>query len=236
MNPDSCFGKATPRLERPHEELLHERTRREIIKMPKLLARVRDITGALVASPFVYDIVQFAAGSTTCYAHLRALLPPVESERVLDAGGGTGRSLAILDPSARYFAADNDAKKLARLRTKYPNAEAIGADVTRLPFPSGAMGLTLLVFVCHHLDDTALGQALAELARVTHGCVLIMDPLWEPRRLRSRLLWHYDEGRHPRTAAELSDRIARHLSIEREDRFTVHHRYHIWRCRPRPTS
>jgi SAM-dependent methyltransferase len=191
------------------------------------------IAHTLVSNPFVYDMVQRAAGSVTCYQHLRAMLPRETSGVVLDAGGGTGRSLAILGARTDYLAVDNDPVKLARLRKKHPSAFAVAGDVTRLPLQSSTVDITLLVFVCHHLDDVALAACLAELARVARGNVLVMDPLWEPRRWRSRTLWRYDVGKFPRTAKALSAAIARDFDVDGEDEFAVHHRYHIWRCRPK---
>jgi ubiquinone/menaquinone biosynthesis C-methylase UbiE len=109
----------------------------------------------------------------------------LEHKYVLDAGGGTGYSLAIVDRAARYVAIDIDGKKLARLRTKRVDAAAVGADISSLPIASGGVDIGLLVFVCHHLDDETLSAALRELARVCADYVLIMDPVWMPRRWRA---------------------------------------------------
>lgn len=196
-------------------------------------APLKSLAHALVSRPIVYDIVQRLAGSRTCYSHLRRLLPTLEHKYVLDAGGGTGQSLTILDRAARYVAVDLDGKKLAQLRMKRVDAAAVGADIASLPIASGGVDIGLLVFVCHHLDDETLGAALRELARVCADHVLIMDPVWMPRRWRSRLLWRYDEGKYPRTSDRLRLAIDRDFIVEDEERFAVHHAYHIWRCRPR---
>jgi hypothetical protein len=135
-----------------------------------------------------------------------------------------------LDSSVEYAVAEIDAAKLALLRQKHPSAIAVRADASRLPARAGSFDIGLLVFVCHHLDDPTLDAALGELARVCGGRALVMDPIWAPRRIRGRLLWRYDDGRHPRTVAELGSAIRRHFTVSAEDSFAIHHEYHIWRC------
>jgi SAM-dependent methyltransferase len=196
-------------------------------------APLRSLAHAVVSRPMVYDIVQRVAGSRKCYSHLRRLLPSLEHKYVLDAGGGTGRSLAILDRAARYVAVDIDRKKLAQLRMKRVGTAVVGADIASLPIAPGGVDIGLLVFVCHHLDDQTLGAALSEMARVCTDQVLIMDAVWMPGRWRSRLLWQYDEGSYPRTSDHLRLAIDRDFIVEDEERFAVHHAYHIWRCHAR---
>ena len=198
-----------------------------------MLGPLRSLAHILVSRPIVYDAVQRLAGSRACYSRLSRLLPNLEHKYVLDAGGGTGRSLAILDRAAGYVAVDIDTKKLAQLRTQRVDAAAVGGDIASLAIASGGVDIGLLVFVCHHLDDEKLGAALRELARVCADRVLIMDALWMPRRWRSRLLWRYDDGKYPRTSDSLRLAIDKDFIVEDEARFSVHHAYHIWRCRPR---
>src|SRR6185503_19908981 len=127
---------------------------------PSMLSRLAHV---ISSQPMLYDAIQLAAGSRTCYAHLRALLPPTAGKRVLDVGGGTGISKASLDARAEYTVADIDAAKLSLLRQKHPTATAVSADASRLPARPGSFDLGLLVFVCHHLDDSTLHAALGEL-------------------------------------------------------------------------
>jgi len=200
-----------------------------------MFAPLRSIAHGLVSKPLVYDAVQWVAGSRRCYARLSRLLPDTAQQSVLDAGGGTGRSLAILHESARYVAADLDIQKLTRLRQKHGTAvPAVASDIGTLPMRPGAFDLALLVFVCHHLSDGALAATLRELARVCRGRVFIMDPVWVPERWRSRVLWQYDEGKYPRTAAALRRAIESAFTIEHEEQFAVHHRYYVWQCQGRP--
>ena len=188
---------------------------------------------AISARPRLYDAIQAIAGSRICYSHLRAMLPPTAGKRVLDVGGGTGISKDSLDSTTEYTVADIDVDKLLLLRRKHASALAIQADAASLPVRTAGVDVGLLVFVCHHLDDATLEAVLGELARVCSGPVLVMDPIWAPRRLRGRVLWRYDEGRHPRTVLELGAAVRRRFVVDAEDAFAVHHEYHIWRCEPR---
>jgi SAM-dependent methyltransferase len=190
------------------------------------------LTHSLASRPAIYDAIQAVAGSRTCYARLRAMLPPMAGRRVLDVGGGTGLSLSVLDPGAEYVAADIDVAKLLVLLSRQRALRAVCADAARLPMADRSFDLGLLVFVCHHLDDVTLDAALREVARVCIGPVLVMDPIWVPRRWRGRLLWRYDEGRYPRTAGQLGTAIAKYFAVDAEDAFAVHHAYHIWRAVP----
>jgi len=193
---------------------------------------VTALTHALASRPAVYDAIQTVAGSRTCYAHLRAMLPRMAGKRVLDVGGGTGLSLSVIDAHTEYVAADIDAAKLLVMLSRRRAVHAVCADAARLPMADASFDVGLLVFVCHHLDDLTLDAALREVARVCVGPVLVMDPIWVPRRWRGRLLWRYDEGRNPRTVGQLSAAIEKYFAIDAEDDFAVHHAYHIWRAVP----
>lgn len=188
------------------------------------------LTRAIASHPALYDAIQVAAGSRTCYAHLRAILPVTAGKKVLDVGGGTGISHSSLDSRADYTVVDIDPAKLNLLRQKHGSAKAILADAATLPIRADSFDVALLVFVCHHLDDATLDGTLAELSRVCTCSVIIMDPIWAPHRFRGRVLWRYDVGRHPRTVAQLAAAIRRHFAVIAEDSFAVHHEYHIWRC------
>ena len=105
------------------------------------------------------------------------IVPPdaLNDAVVLDAGCGMGRwALQIAKrPVRRLYAVDfsravdSAAKTLAR----QPKAHCVQADVTRLPFRSGAIDFTYCLGVLHHLDDPDAG--MASLARVTNGPLLV---------------------------------------------------------------
>ena len=103
----------------------------------------------------------------------------------------------------------------------------------RLPFPDRTFDLTLTVMIFHHLDDATVTGVLPELARVTSGHLLFLEPLLNDRRPISRWLWRYDRGSYPRVAGALREHVGRELEIVSWERFTIFHAYAICVARPR---
>ncbi len=172
--------------------------------------------------PFVYDLVQKLAGARQILGRIGPTLQETASALVLDVGGGTGNLEALLPTSARYFWLDSDPEKLRGFRAK-SQSPAILADATSIPLRRGAVDTAVSVAVSHHLSDGQLGRMLDELRRVATK-LFFLDAVITPRRV-SRVLWHYDQGRHPRTAGQLRSEIKARFAIERDEEFTVYHRY-----------
>ena len=87
--------------------------------------------------------------------------------------------------------------------------------------------------VFHHVDDETLPGLVAELSRVTSGHLVFLEPLLNPRRFVSRLLWNYDRGRHPRDRARLLDALSKSFVVEETTEFAVYHQYLLVIARPR---
>jgi SAM-dependent methyltransferase len=117
----------------------------------------------------------WAEGAALAYGplarHLVARAPePLSGALALDAGAGSGvAGDALRAGGARVVAADREFDMAAFGATSGP---AVTADVTELPFRSGAFDLVVAAFVVNHLPDP--GSGLAELRRVTRpgGAVL----------------------------------------------------------------
>jgi len=103
----------------------------------------------------------------------------------------------------------------------------------RLPFPDRTFDLTLTVMIFHHLDDATVTGVLPELARVTSGHLLFLEPLLNDRRPISRWLWRYDRGRYPRARTELVERLERAFDLVEVDEFSVYHEYLLCVGKPR---
>lgn len=116
------------------------------------------------------------------YERTRRLSPELGSElaaalpagfrpgRALDAGCGTGGSLACLRrawPGARSVGLDASAGMLAVARRKEPAAALVRADAARLPFAAGSFELVFAAYLLHHLPGP--GEFFAEAARVLAG-------------------------------------------------------------------
>lgn len=101
-------------------------------------------------------------------------LDGVPNARVLDAGCGTGRNLAMLDAFGRCCGIDLNALGLSFAARKGRRTVA-RASVTKLPFPDETFDLVTSFDVLYALDDEQEPAAFAEMARVLkpRGAVVI---------------------------------------------------------------
>ena len=97
------------------------------------------------------------------------------------------------------------------------------ADVLKLPFSDGEFDISVIYSSLHHIPSSA-ELVLAELARVAHGHVVLLEGVVPERGLLRHLLllWYaiMDGGVHYYTRKEISD-IAGRLGLEVE-RLTEH--------------
>ncbi len=178
---------------------------------------------SFVSVPVVYDLVQRLAGAEQLFRRLRPVLGDAEGAVVLDAGAGTGSSGTLLPRTALYLWLDPDPQKLAGFRAKSSGAAVLG-DATRLPLRDGSVDWVLSIGVSHHLDDEQFTRMLDEVRRVVRNRFVFLDAV-VTSRYASRLLWHYDRGRHPRTAADLRRRLSERFAVATDEEFTILHRY-----------
>jgi SAM-dependent methyltransferase len=193
---------------------------------------VLNVIHRFVAIPAIYDAAQIVAGVRQTRAVLKNLVAdlPLETVSVLDIGGGTGLLRALFPAKTRYTCLDNDPQKLRGFRAKNPDCAAIEGSSTRIPARDGTFDLAIICAMTHHLADDDLRATVDEAARVLRpeGHLLFLDALWEPRRLRGRILWRLDRGDHPRTYDALREAFTRRFTIVKESRWAVHHAYVGW--------
>jgi SAM-dependent methyltransferase len=179
--------------------------------------------GSLAAVPVVYDAVQRVAGLKEASRRIAGALADAGGALVLDAGAGTGRLEQTLPESARYLWLDPDPRKLKGFRAK-SSSPAILGDATQIPLKDGSVDWAISVGVSHHLDDEAFGRMLDELRRVTRDRVVFLDAV-ASEAPTSRLLWHYDRGRHPRSTGLLKRELEARFELTSVEEFTILHRY-----------
>ena len=187
-----------------------------------------EIIHRVVAYPKVYDLVQTLAGTAALDRRVGGTLTTVPARSViLDVGGGTGLPTSLWPAGATYICVDIDRVKLTGFRRKHSTGSPVRGDGTRLPIRSGSIDLLVCKNVSHHLGDGQLPGLFRECARVlrTGGRMLFIDAVQAPERWRSRLLWRYDRGSHPRTVEALRQAMAVELQITHSEVFTIHHRY-----------
>lgn len=190
---------------------------------------------AVLGSPRVYELHQAYGGGRPIAAKVKSQLADLNGATLLDIGAGTGMVGGLLPPQTRYIWFDNDRLKLRGLLSKTMDCMAVLGDAARLPFESDAADWTVMVEVSHHLPDAALQACLDEAARVTRERFVFVDAL-RGTRLRSKLLWQLDLGRHPRTEDELIGALERSFELEKVERFRVNHDHLLCVCAPRAAS
>lgn len=128
---------------------------------------------------------------------------------------------------ATYICVDIDPVKLTGFRHKHSSGTPVCGDATRLPIRGASIDLVVCKNVSHHLGDGQLPALFGECARVLRagGRMLFIDAVQAPERWRSRLLWRYDRGSHPRTVEALRQAMAVELQITHSELITIHHRY-----------
>jgi uncharacterized protein YbaR (Trm112 family) len=187
---------------------------------------------AILGHPRVYELHQAYGGGRPIAAKVEKHLVDLRNATVLDIGAGTGMVGGLLSPSTRYVWLDNDRLKLRGFLAKRIESFAVLGDAARLPFAPEAADWSVMVEVSHHLPDGALRECLAEAARVTRDRFLFVDALRGPR-LRSKLLWQLDLGRHPRSENELLSALEGSFELEKVERFRVNHDHLLCVCAAR---
>jgi SAM-dependent methyltransferase len=185
-----------------------------------------------VSKPWVYELVQNAAGRGFVVEKLKAVLPEVRSGLVLDLGSSGGELSRRL--GLRPVCLDIDARSVLFARQRQPDAVALVGDGADLPFPAKCFELSLCVDISHHLPDGAWPRMLAELRRVTSGTLVFLDAVRDDARFLSRFLWRYDRGRFPRRRDEILQAVGREFVVRRVTDFSVYHRYVL--CVANPNS
>jgi SAM-dependent methyltransferase len=159
------------------------------------------------------------AGRRTLINRLLAASNIATTDRVLDAGCGTGSTLQLMRARGhRVVGLDLRGEGLRAVRDACGDCSVVQADVTRIPFASASFDLVLLLDVVEHVDDRAL---LAEVARVLRpgGVVIAAVPaspwLWSYRDEAAGHLRRYTKAqlRHTLEAAHLHVREIRYYQF-----------------------
>jgi SAM-dependent methyltransferase len=187
-----------------------------------------------VGHPAIYNLIQDLAGRRTIARRMQPWLNEV-SGWVVDVGGGTGQIVHQLTGGVRYVCVDLDPIKLSGLKQHTTTAIGLRADASALPLRSDALDAALCVGVSHHLSADTMRAVFSEIARVLacQGEFIFLDALWAPRRLFGRLLWAWDRGSYPRTAAAIEADLRTWFDVEDVLTFAVLHQYTAFRCRKR---
>jgi SAM-dependent methyltransferase len=193
----------------------------------------------LVARPIIYDIVQRLVGAGKIRRRLQIYVEALgDHGEVLDIGGGTGLYRDVWPTGWHYINLDNDPQKLRGFRRRSSGDTALLGDAAAVPLPDMSLDAVICTFVSHHLPDATLTAFVRESARVLrpNGTLIFIDPIWQPNRIVSRLLWAFDRGSHPRTRDRLVAAMSDHFDITRVEEFAILHEYLLCSGRPRPRT
>jgi ubiquinone/menaquinone biosynthesis C-methylase UbiE len=194
------------------------------------------ILHGIASHPWAYDQIQALLGLPFSQALLRERLSFISADAcVVDVGGGTGIFRACLPSSVSYTCLDIDPVKLKGFHSKFPQERALLADALQLPMKSRSVDVALCIAVIHHIPDAYVDQLFGEAMRILkpRGRVVVLDPIWDPTRLRGRLIWSYDRGSYPRTAESIQSKLAAHGTIVHWEQYAIHHRYVLGIVTPR---
>ena len=148
-------------------------------------------------------------------AQVMRFLEPTGTERVLDAGAGTGGFAFAVAPLVReVIAVDVVPEVLAAGRARaegFPNVTFAEADMAKLPFEDGSFDLAASVRALHHAPRPEL--VVAELTRVIgfRGQVLIVDQIAPVDPLVAFELDRFERARDPSHTRLLPDTDVRSL-------------------------
>jgi SAM-dependent methyltransferase len=200
------------------------------------IPRLADILHRVVAQPVVYDAVQAMAGASELNRRLAARigsLPP--RALIVDVGGGTGLPRSMLPDDSTYVCLDPDPVKLRGFMGKHRPGYAVCGDAAALPLPDGTVDLAVCKDVGHHLTDPQLALLFRECNRVLRlgARMIFIDAALAADRLRSRALWRYDRGSHPRSHDAMKQAMESEFQITEWETFAIIHRYVLGVGQPR---
>lgn len=151
--------------------------------MPRALRQVGRLAGRCLDNPRLFDLQQrLSAG--TYHGPKNAFTGWLAGRRsVLDIGCGTGALAASLFSfdAVAYTGVEIDRRYVEYARRRYPRAQFMCVDATRLELPTSSLFDAVLVFsILHHLTDAEAERMVRHISGVLApgGVVLAAEPLF----------------------------------------------------------
>lgn len=129
----------------------------------------------------------------------RALLLPLQVERILEVGCGEGHMLAVMRAlkDVPMHGMDRDIPVLAAAGRTCPTAHILQADAHALPYAANSFDLVVACEVLEHVESPA--RVLQEIRRVGCSCCIVSvprEPLWRALNMIRGRYWR-DLGNTP---------------------------------------
>lgn len=192
-----------------------------------LRSKLRSSYDAVVSAPMVNKVQTSLLGRDTLTDALAPVVAATTDELehgvVIDLGGGTAQYRHLWPTSWRYCCVDPDERVIGFNDTAGP-IEHITGSAEQVPLEDGCADQVFMAAVSHHLDDDAWPRALAEVRRLVKpsGSFIFVDGVLGPR-LKSRIGWRFDVGKHPRTSESLEAALATLGPLTRIERMSLLH-------------
>ena len=179
------------------------------------------LTHALSFSP-VYDAAQYIFGAHRLRRwFLSELLRPKPSDRLFEAGCGTGSLLQEMPPIASYSGYDISEDYVTAAQRRFPQHQFVVSTAEELlRAPPVAADVVFCVGLLHHLDDSQVGAVLELAARKLEsgGRMVALEPCFLRHQTRvSRWLISQDRGKFVREVHQYRALFEKHFGVVRDD-------------------
>jgi len=139
-----------------------------------------------------FDVVQWLPERLAFGRLRKQLWEPVDCERCLEIGVGTGRNIAFHPAGARVVAVDISRpmlRRAARVAKRLSrDVDFVQADATRLPFRPGVFDAAAATFVFCSVPDPVAGFNEARRVLSPDGQLHLLEHVRAPRRTLGRLM------------------------------------------------
>lgn len=184
----------------------------------------------MLESPQGFNVWQRISGAETWKRRvIRDYVKPVNGQKILDVGCGTGSVLNLLDKNLKidYVGCDINPEYIQYARKKYPGqGRFYCCSVDDLPVHESAFDVVLAISIFHHINDQASGRLLQTVRqKLKPGGIFVMtDPVWtEQQSTLEKYLMKRDRGRNIRNEREYLDLIKPYFSLQHSERILNSH-------------
>lgn len=122
------------------------------------------------------------------YSAVMPLVEETEGATLLEVGSGSEGVARFADARWSVTVCDRDFTDYGAVEVPDDGLRRVEGDVTALPFADGEFDLVLALDLLEHLPAASRPRALAELARVTEGRLIVGCPCGEPALRADRIL------------------------------------------------
>jgi SAM-dependent methyltransferase len=176
---------------------------------------LRRLTDRLLELPLVYQAWQ-APFATAKLRPFLARVGPERTRRVLDIGCGPGTNAPVFAAAAEYVGIDINPDYIRQASSRHAGRFVAGDVTDEKVFPDEKFDCVFANSLMHHLDDAAVRNLLAGMARLTApaGKVHVLDLVLPANASAGRALARLDRGRFARPIDHWRSLFTEHMREE----------------------